>query len=420
MRVLVTGATGFLGQHVVTELLRRGDSVRALVRPGRARPWLDSLPIEQAPGDLLEAASLKRACDGVEALVHAAAHKGLWSRRDAEQRAVNVEGTAALLRAATAARLTRIVHVSTVAAVALRRDRSVADESAHWNGASSGIAYARSKREGEDRAFAAARGKVPVVVVNPGLLLGPRCDGGPPSSLVRGLLAGRVRWAPAGGTSATDVEDVARAIVAALTRGRTNERYILAGHNLTWRELYAVITRAAGRPGPRGDLPAGLRHLLVPAASLLGWARLDRPPWAAERFRLWGLYGWFDSSRAQAELGYQIRPLDEIAARIISPMPPAHGTGHVFHPGHDEWHGQTVVVRTTGARTVIGRWDAVAGGQVQMRDAAVHDSSAAGDAASEGREAWIARLKQYGIPVQHLSYALPAAEVASVVRLRDA
>ena len=95
---------------------------------------------------------------------------------------------------------------------------------------------------------------------------------------------------------------------------------------------------------------------------------------------------------------------------------PAGGTGHVFHPGHDEWHGQTVVVFTSGSRTVVGRWDAIVGPQVQMRDVAVHD--AARD--EEPPAAWIARLKQFGIPVQHGSFALGADEVTRVVRLRDA
>lgn len=93
-----------------------------------------------------------------------------------------------------------------------------------------------------------------------------------------------------------------------------------------------------------------------------------------------------------------------------------HGTGHVFHPGHDEWHGQTVVVFTRGSRTVVGRWDAIVGNQVQMRDAAVHDSSRDAEAPA----AWVARLQKFGIPVQHGSFALGVAEVDRVVRLRDA
>jgi hypothetical protein len=92
-------------------------------------------------------------------------------------------------------------------------------------------------------------------------------------------------------------------------------------------------------------------------------------------------------------------------------------TGHVFHPGHDELHGQTVVVYTTGARTLIGRWDAVEGGTLRMLDVALHEDGAAG---AMSREAWVAKLKQYGIPVEHKALALPQDAVARVVRLRDA
>jgi len=109
-------------------------------------------------------------------------------------------------------------------------------------------------------------------------------------------------------------------------------------------------------------------------------------------------------------------------------------SGHVFHPGHDEWHGQTVVVCTSGRQTVVGRWHEIVGGRLTMHDVAVHEeggaapSAAAGVApapgghggAPESREAWVARLKQYGIPVSHRSFALPADSVTSVVRLRDA
>jgi hypothetical protein len=92
-------------------------------------------------------------------------------------------------------------------------------------------------------------------------------------------------------------------------------------------------------------------------------------------------------------------------------------TGHVFHPGHDEWHGQTVVVYTNGAKTLIGRWDAVEGGTLRMLDVALHEQGAPG---APPREDWVAQLKQYGIPVQHKALALPRDSVARVVRLRDA
>lgn len=88
-------------------------------------------------------------------------------------------------------------------------------------------------------------------------------------------------------------------------------------------------------------------------------------------------------------------------------------SGFVFHPGHDEWHGQTVVIYTKGSRTIAGRWDAVQAGELLMRDAAVHEDLAT-------RESWVAEVKQYGIPVAHPTLVLPHAEVERVVRLRDA
>jgi hypothetical protein len=110
-------------------------------------------------------------------------------------------------------------------------------------------------------------------------------------------------------------------------------------------------------------------------------------------------------------------------------------TGHVFHPGHDEWHGQTVVVFTSGSRTVVGRWDSLMGDKVLLRDVALHDTrvtpgvgsgagvgsaAATGGEGAETREAWIARLQHYGIPVSAREFMLPQAEVARVIRLRDA
>jgi hypothetical protein len=88
----------------------------------------------------------------------------------------------------------------------------------------------------------------------------------------------------------------------------------------------------------------------------------------------------------------------------------------VFHPGHDEWHGQTVVVDTNAARTFIGRWDADTGAAIRMFDVAVHDSAAA----EESRDEWVARIKKFGIPVDEPTTLVPKGEVTTVIRLRDA
>ncbi len=315
MRVLVTGGTGFLGSHVVRGLLARGHEVRALCRPGRPRGTLEQPGVEPMSGDLCDEASLRHACRGVQGVVHCAVRSGFWRRQDAQQRLVIVEGTAAVLRAAHAAAVRRIVHVSTISAIGATRDGTILDEAARWPGTDLGLNYVRAKREAEERALAAARGGVPVVVVNPGALMGPRLDGAPLPWHLRRIADGKGRWAPQGGTSLVDVEDVAHGVLAALERGRVGERYILGGHNLAWRGLHAAVARHLGRPVAVREIPAPVRHTLLAGATLLDLVRLSRPPFTPEFFRLWGWYAWVDSGKATRELGYVFRPLEETLAR---------------------------------------------------------------------------------------------------------
>jgi dihydroflavonol-4-reductase len=318
MTVLVSGAGGFLGSHTVAVLRAQGIPVRAMVRPGRKRPWLEQLGAEVVEADLCDERSLRQACKGAGALVHCAAHKGLWSRHRREQRRTNVEGTSALYRAAHDHRLERIVHVSTTAAVGASREPVVLDERASWNLYPLGIEYVNSKHEAEERAHTAARAGMPVVVVNPGAMFGPRLSGKPPSATIERIRAGATRWVPPGGTSVCDVEDVARACAAALERGRAGERYILGGHNLTWGELYAGVARLLGVRAPSRTVPRAALGPLALCASALDLLRLARPPWTPEVLRTWGWYSYVDSSKAERELGYEIRPLEQVLARACS------------------------------------------------------------------------------------------------------
>jgi dihydroflavonol-4-reductase len=316
MRVLVTGGTGFLGSHVVRALRSRGEDVRVLARPGRPTATVDGTGAEIAEGDLLDEKSLRQACRGVDALVHCAAHRGNWSRVVDEQRKVNVEGTARLYRAAHDHRLARIVHVSTLGTLGADRSGVPRDETSTCNLHHLALPYVESKHESEQRAFSAAWAGMPVVVVNPSHLAGPRLDGRLPSP-VRKLAGGRMRFVPAGGISVADVADVADGIVAALDRGAAGERYVLGGHNLTQRAFFERLAEAMSVRPPGLVLPASASWLLARAAAALDLVHLSRPPWAPEVFRVHGLYVYADSSKAERALGYRIRPLDEIVRRTV-------------------------------------------------------------------------------------------------------
>jgi len=314
MQVLVTGATGFLGSQVAARLLERGRSVRCLVRPGRDASGLRGRGAEIAEGDLLDEASLRRACGGISELVHCAAITGNWSRRAAEQRAVNVEGTERLYRAAREHHVAQIVHVSTIATLGATRDGRPLDESHACNLRHLHLPYVESKLEGEERALAAARAGMPIVVVHPSHLAGPSLDGRLPSAVAR-LARGRMRFTPPGGLSVADVEDVADPILAALERGAAGERYVLGGHDLEFVRFYAALARTMGVEPPRGTWPSAVGTILAGAASVLDAVGLSRPSWAPERFRMWGWYTFTDSSRAARVLSHRIRPLEEILAR---------------------------------------------------------------------------------------------------------
>ena len=314
MRVLVTGGTGFLGSHVVRALRSRGDDVRVLVRSGRPTATIDGTGAEIAEGDLLDETSLRRACRGTDALVHCAAHRGNWSRIAYEQRKVNVEGTARLYRAAHDHALARVVHVSTLGTLGADKKGVPRDETATCNLHGLALPYVESKHESEQRALSAAWAGMPVVVVNPSHLAGPRLDGRTPSP-VRKLADGGMRFVPAGGISVADVADVADGILAALDRGKAGERYVLGGHNLTQREFFARLAHAMGVRPPSFVVPVPASWILAKAAFALDLARLSRPPWAPEVFRVHGWYVYADSTKAERELGYRIRPLEEILRR---------------------------------------------------------------------------------------------------------
>jgi dihydroflavonol-4-reductase len=317
MRVLVTGATGFLGAHVLHTLLREGHEVRALVRPGQRRNHIRMVGAELFEGDLLDTSSVRAACDDVQGLVNCAARVGYRSQQNALMDKVNVDAVTTLLRAAHEAGLERVVHVSTAGAVGVSRSGEILDESSMWSLESRLVHYTLTKRRGEERALAAAWGGMPVVVVNPSTIFGPRLDGLPPSPILMGIERGRLPWIPPGGVSVTDVSDVAQGIVSALTRGRPGERYLLSGHNLTWQQLYQAIVDVTGGRLPKKHLTVKRLARKLAKARILNAVRLARFPETPEVLRSYGTYGWYDSTKAARELGFETRPLPDLLRHAL-------------------------------------------------------------------------------------------------------
>ncbi|MEM9799063.1 MAG: NAD-dependent epimerase/dehydratase family protein [Planctomycetota bacterium] len=296
--VAVTGASGALGQHVVQALLAAGHGVRALVRAHDERAaWLEQAGASVHVADLFDERALHRAVRGATGLVHCAAREST-ARRDADaMRRLLVEGTSAALRVARRRGVERIVHVSSMVAVGMRRDDRPMNEETPWRGSDlPHVAAVHARREAEERVLTAARAGLPVVVVNPDATVGARADGTEEET----LRAGATGPLPRRGASVARIEDVASGVGLALLRGVAGERYILGGDNLSLVDVARRIAMNAGRPAPPVGPPGVWR---LPALAL---ARLaDRPPADVVRMTGWNTYA--DSTRAREELGYETR-----------------------------------------------------------------------------------------------------------------
>lgn len=311
MRILLTGATGFLGSHVARALVVAGHAVRALARPQSSRAILSDVPeLEWVAGDLLDAGSLRAAAAGCEAVVHAAAMVDFAPRHAARQREINVEGTRHVLEAARAAGVKRLVHTSSVATIGRAPAGSVADEETRYDWPV-GLGYNESKRDAER--IVRRAGGIETVCVNPALVFGPGEVGRRTLPLFRMVKWGLMPLVPPGGTTLCDVRDVAAAHVAALTHGEPGARYILGGPHLTFRELATTIAEVTRGARPVAELPAGL--LRAAALPVAGLARLGVPlPFSAGNIAYLGNYAYYSSARAEAALGYRTRDAAETLA----------------------------------------------------------------------------------------------------------
>ena len=318
---LVTGATGFVGSAVARALLDHGHALRLLVRPDGDRRNIDGLPAELAEGDLLDTASLTAAVAGCRYVVHVAADYRLWVPDPTRMMAANVDGTRALLLAATAAGVERIVYCSSVAALGLVGDGTPGTEDTPVHPDKVIGVYKRSKYLAEQTVRELARDHaVPAVIVNPSTPVGPRdIKPTPTGKMVLDAAAGRMPAYVDTGLNIVHVDDVAAGHVLALGRGRIGESYILGGHDLGMPQLLALVDDVMNRPVPRrARLPHGL--LWPVALGMEGAARLFRtePLVTREMLAMARKRMYFSSAKAVAELGYAPRPARQAVVDAVA------------------------------------------------------------------------------------------------------
>ncbi len=314
MKVLVTGATGFVGSAVALKLVEAGHEVRLLVRPSSDLRNLEGMDAARVAGDLTDPVSLKTAVKGCEALFHVAADYRLWVPNPEEIYRVNVEGTENILKAALDAGVTRICYTSSVATLGLNSDGSPADEDTPVDIDQMIGHYKRSKFLAEQKVMELVREHdAPAVIVNPSTPVGPRdIKPTPTGRMVLDAASGKMPAYVDTGLNFAHVDDVAQGHLLAFERGRIGRRYILGGENMTLKEFLAAVAATVGRRPPRIRLPHGL---VMPVAVVSEWwcriAGRGEPLATVDGVRLARKKMFFSCKRACRELGYKSRPVEE-------------------------------------------------------------------------------------------------------------
>jgi dihydroflavonol-4-reductase len=317
MTVVVTGAAGHIGNNLVRSLVARGESVRVLLLPGPggtaappAERALAGLPVQRVLGDVRDAACVRRLVQGARTVYHLAALISVDEQSDHLLHAVNVEGTRNVVEACRSEAVERLVHMSSVHALAAERagERPLDEQVPLVEEGTDALPYDLSKARGERVVLAAVERGLSAVIVSPAAVLGPHDYG--PSLVAESLLTmQRTPFAVEGAYNWVDVRDVIGGVLAAAERGRAGARYLLSGHRVTVRALMEQLSLLTGGRAPLGTLPTWLLALAEPA--VVGYARYKRtrPLYTARALRILKSPCDFRHDRAARELGFTSRPL---------------------------------------------------------------------------------------------------------------
>ena len=319
MRVLVTGATGFIGGNLARQLCQRGYEVRALVRPGSNTLTIDGTGVRRIPGDILDQESVARAIQGCEAVFHCAAMYTFWTRDPGIVHRTNVEGTETVLRAALQEGVSRVVYTSTVSTIGLSTGGLGTEETPVEPGHLVGN-YKRSKYQAEQVALSMACEGLPVVVVNPTAPVGPwDIKPTPTGRMLVDFLRGRMPAYLATGMNLVDVEDVAAGHILAMEKGETGQRYLLGNRNVTLKELFNMLQELTGLRAPRWRVPYWLAIGAGYLDQLVEGQLLRREP----RIPLEGLKVakkpmYVSCEKAVQELGQPQHPVEAALERAVT------------------------------------------------------------------------------------------------------
>jgi nucleoside-diphosphate-sugar epimerase len=299
----VTGSTGFLGLNLIEQLVQQRWRVVALHRANSELKYLKRFPIELTEGDINDPPSLARALPrDADAVFHVAGDTNMWSRRNAEQDRVNIEGTRNMVEAALRASAKRFVLTSSISAYGIHE--GTIDETAEQRGRVSWINYQRSKFRSEEEVRKGIAQGLDAVIMNPASIFGPY-DTSSWARMIRLIYTGKLPGLPPGGLSFCHAREVAKAHIAAAERGRKGENYLLGGTNASFLQLGQTIAEAVGRKAPSKPTPPMAMIVVSRVANWISYLTGKPPMITPEMVAMVTRDMYCDSSKAMRELGFR-------------------------------------------------------------------------------------------------------------------
>jgi dihydroflavonol-4-reductase len=315
----VTGASGFVGSAVARRLKEKGFGLRLAVRASSRLDNVEGLGAEIVTADMKDRDGLTKAMQGARYLFHVAADYRLWARDPEEIVRNNLEGTRAVMLAARAAGVERIVYTSSVATLKARTDGVAVDETCRHTAATAIGAYKRSKLVAERLVEEMVGAGLPAVIVNPSTPIGPRdIKPTPTGRIIVEAATGKIPAFVDTGLNLVHVDDVAAGHLLALEKGRIGESYILGGEDVSLRQMLAVIAGLVGRKAPTINLPRAPLYPIAWIAEAMAMLTGKEPFVTADALKMAKYHMFFSSAKARCELGYSARPYAEALADALA------------------------------------------------------------------------------------------------------
>ncbi|MBK8562030.1 MAG: NAD-dependent epimerase/dehydratase family protein [Saprospiraceae bacterium] len=318
MKILVTGADGFVGSNLVRELLKRNHEVVAFIQKGLNPVTLEGLPIAFCYGDLLDPDSIRAAMQGCEGLVHSAAHLGVWPYHSGIQRKVNVDGTRHVMELALELGVRRIVFVGTANSYGYGNRQSPGDETRPYSSGHYGLGYMDTKREAQDLVLKMVKEQgLPAAIVNPTFMFGPFATRTGANLMIDNILHGKLAGYTPGGRNYVAVKDVCVGIANALERAKPGACYLLGNQNLNYREIFNLIAEVLNVPPPKRAIPGFVVLAFGVVATTIARLTGKAPKISYRMCRISIDENFYTPEKARKELGLPQTPIKVAIAETV-------------------------------------------------------------------------------------------------------